>query len=179
MSREVRRVPADWVHPYYFLEGNAKRVQQSTIALKPLHSGNVAKLQASWDEGKAKWEQGLCSDWKGGWKARGPDEDGTWEDWDGKRPEATDYMPQWPTEQCTHLQMYETCSEGTPISPVMETPEILARWLADNGASAFGGMTASYEGWLATINSDCGSFGMIINTATGEQMSGVEAMARP
>ena len=44
-----------------------------------------------------------------------------------------------PIEERTHYQMYETCTEGTPISPVMETPENLARWLADNGASAFGG----------------------------------------
>jgi len=46
--------------------------------------------------------------------------------------------------------MYENTSEGTPISPPFETPEELARWLADNNASAFGGMTATYEQWLAT-----------------------------
>jgi len=44
--------------------------------------------------------------------------------------------------------MYETCSEGTPISPVMETPEQLARWLVDNKASFFGTMTAPYDRWL-------------------------------
>jgi len=60
-------------------------------------------------------------------------------------------MPEWPESERTHIQMYETCSEGTPISPVMDDPEKLAHWLADNGASAFGGMTATYEQWLATI----------------------------
>ena len=54
----------------------------------------------------------------------------------------------------THYQMYETTSEGTPISPVMETPEALARWLADNGASAFGKMTATYAQWLNMITGD-------------------------
>lgn len=49
----------------------------------------------------------------------------------------------------THYQMYETCSEGCPISPVMETPEELAQWLVDNKASVFGHDTGSYEGWLA------------------------------
>jgi hypothetical protein len=57
-------------------------------------------------------------------------------------------MPQWPEAERTHYQMYEDCTEGTPISPPMETPEALARWLADTGASSFGGMTASYEAWL-------------------------------
>jgi len=44
--------------------------------------------------------------------------------------------------------MYETTSEGTPISPAFATPEELAQWLADNGASSFGSSTASYESWL-------------------------------
>jgi len=60
-------------------------------------------------------------------------------------------MPDWPDSERTHWQMYETCSEGTPISPVMESPEALARWLADNEASAFGDRTATYEQWLTMI----------------------------
>ena len=63
-------------------------------------------------------------------------------------PNKEDFMPDWPAEQCTHLMMYEDTSEGTPISPAFATPEELARWLTDNGASAFGSSTGSYEGWL-------------------------------
>lgn len=48
-------------------------------------------------------------------------------------------------------QMWETCSEGSPISPVFETPELLAHWLADNNASSFGYMTATYDQWLKMI----------------------------
>jgi hypothetical protein len=48
-------------------------------------------------------------------------------------------------------QMWETTSEGSPISPVFQTPEELARWLADNRASAFGRDTATYAQWLAMI----------------------------
>ena len=58
-------------------------------------------------------------------------------------------MPQWPDSERTHYQMYEDTSEGTPISPIMESPETLARWLVDNHASAFADNTASYESWLA------------------------------
>jgi len=72
------------------------------------------------------------------------------------RPEPTplDYMPDWREEDKTHYQMYEDTTEGTPISPVMATPEELARWLVDNKASAFGDMTASYEGWLRVCQGD-------------------------
>jgi hypothetical protein len=48
-------------------------------------------------------------------------------------------------------QMWETVSEGSPISPVFDTAEKLARWLADTGASSFGPMKATYEQWLAMI----------------------------
>ncbi len=64
-----------------------------------------------------------------------------------------DVMPQWEEEEKTHFQMYEDTSEGTPISPVMPSIELLAKWLADNGASAFAGMTATYDQWLATCKS--------------------------
>ena len=48
-------------------------------------------------------------------------------------------------------QMWQTVSEGGPISPVCDSPEELARWLADNKASAGGYSTATYEQWLAMI----------------------------
>lgn len=81
-------------------------------------------------------------------------------------------MPNWPDSERTHLQMYETTTEGTPISPVMDPPENLARWLADNKASAFGDRTATYEQWLATIQMDF-SFSMVSTPETG-LISGVE-----
>jgi hypothetical protein len=82
-----------------------------------------------------------------------------------------DVMPTFPAGSCTHFQMYETCTEGTPISPVMDSPESLARWLADNGASSFGDMTATYEQWLAMIGSGS-SISMAMEN--GKIISGVE-----
>ena len=73
-----------------------------------------------------------------------------------------DVMPQWPELERTHYQMYETATDGTPISPVMETPEALARWLADHGASAFASQTAAYEEWLSAIQ--CGSVASVVIT---------------
>ena len=62
------------------------------------------------------------------------------DDWEGYGPPAGDG---W--------QMWETTSEGSPISPVFATPEELGRWLVDSEASAFGRDTASYEQWMRMI----------------------------
>ena len=84
-------------------------------------------------------------------------------------------MPKFPDSECTHFQMYETCSEGTPISPPMETPEALAQWLVDNKASAFAGHTATYEQWLATINR---GWAISVVMSNGEFMTGVASSLR-
>lgn len=147
MEREVRRVPATWKHP---------RCEDGEFI--PLHEGrDVAALQAKWDADEQRWNSGLAPDYQNGddngepWVAKVPEDRGPWNEYSGDRPVESDYMPNWPEAEQTHLQMYEDCTEGTPISPVMETPEALARWLADNNASAFGYQGASYEQWLATI----------------------------
>lgn len=73
-------------------------------------------------------------------------------------------------------QMWETTSEGSPISPPCDTPEDLAAWLADNKASTFGRATATYEQWLAMIN-ECMCPSMAVSTEHGPE-SGVELIAR-
>ena len=66
-------------------------------------------------------------------------------------PDHRDYMPDFTGFDCDMFVMYETCSEGTPISPPLPSEEALARWLAENEASAFAFETATYEQWLAMI----------------------------
>jgi hypothetical protein len=51
-----------------------------------------------------------------------------------------------------YYQLWETTSEGSPMSPAFETPEELAHWLEDNNTSAFGGETANYQQWLKFIH---------------------------
>lgn len=73
-------------------------------------------------------------------------------------------------------QMWETTSEGSPISPVFATPKDLARWLADSGASTFGSMTATYEQWLGMIRGP----GWAMSAVSGGRglVSGVEFAGR-
>jgi hypothetical protein len=96
-----------------------------------------------------------------------------YEQWAGQRPHRDDYMPNGPAEERTHLMMYEDTSEGTPISPAFKTPEELARWLADNGASAFGRDTASYASWLRVAR---GGFAPSMVMVDGVMQNGVSVI---
>lgn len=123
MGREVRRVPANWQHP--------KDESSTKDRYKPLFPGE------RYEDSKTEWLEKCATE---GMQAA--------LDYCGNPPDINDYMPNWPEAERTHLMMYEDTSEGTPISPAFATPEELARWCADNGASIFGSSTAPYEEWI-------------------------------
>jgi hypothetical protein len=75
-------------------------------------------------------------------------------------------------------QMWETTSEGSPLSPVFKTPEELAKWLADTGASAFGSQVATYESWFGMIQGSGWSPSAVIDENNGDIQDGVSFMAR-
>ncbi|MBD9542923.1 hypothetical protein IB276_26100 [Ensifer sp. ENS04] len=154
MGREVRRVPADWQHPRYTAD-NAP------------HDRAIGRHIPMFDCGYKE----AAADFLEKANAEGLQEA---VDFYGKAPERHEYMPDWPDEQRTHYMMYEDTSEGTPISPAFETPEELARWLADTGASSFADQTASYEAWLRIAN---GGFAPSAIMIGGKLTSGVEALA--
>ena len=167
MGREVRRVPKDWEHP--------KNEEGRYIALFD-NTGSFAESDEEWMEGWEKWQQGLCKQYGEDekWGPIDPEcKHMRYSDYAGSRPSPDDYMPNWPEDKRTHLMMYETTTEGTPISPAFETPEELARWLDDNNASAFGHMTATYEQWLGMCKA--GWAPSAVCDSTGMH-SGVEAM---
>ena len=89
---------------------------------------------------------------------------------------STALMPAWGEQERTHFQMYETTTEGTPISPVMESPEALARWLVDNKADAGAGQHASYEAWLRVCRGGYAPTAMIVQ---GQLLSGVQGAYIP
>ncbi|NIS53103.1 MAG: hypothetical protein GWN94_18685 [Phycisphaerae bacterium] len=143
MGRELRMVPPDWEHP--------KDEKGHHI---PLFCGYSDRL-AEWDKYRKTHSEEEAIEWM------------------GHRPEPEWYMPEWTPEEATHYMMYEDTSEGTPISPAFATPEELARWLADTGASAFADQGASYEAWLNTIQRGY-AFSAAFSLSTG-MISGVEA----
>lgn len=171
MSRECRRVPPDWEHPK---DENGKHI--------PLKNGaKFEHAHAQWQEEKARWDQGEVVSFDGYgdrfWIPKPVELAGApFPEPDGPEPDPRDYMPVWPASQATHYQMYETTTEGTPISPVMTGKEELARWLTDSGANAYARQTASYEAWLEVCEGRETVSGVIDN---GRIISGVEFAVRP
>jgi hypothetical protein len=142
MGTAVRRVPSDWAHP-----------RDESGRYLPLRDGLDFERQArQWDENAAKWQQGLrraqdADDWE---PIKGDLQAMTYSEYEGPRPDPREYTPPWPAAQCTHWQMYEEVTEGTPISPVCASPEGLARWMADYDTNGRGG-ALNYWDWLAFI----------------------------
>jgi hypothetical protein len=170
VGREVRRVPAYWQHPKE--QYPDYRTGRMVERYKPLYEGELYRNSVDdWDEECAKWKSGWRPDYCTDENRRAME----YEQWAGQRPHRDDYMPNWPDETRTHYMMYETTSEGTPISPAFATPEDLARWLADTGASSFGNDTATYEQWLNVCKGEFAP-SAVFTTETG-LISGVAATA--
>lgn len=153
MSREVRLVPKDWTHP--------KNASGNFIALFDNYNSEDAD---DWDEERELWNSKEHDGFIEGCE---------FSEWAGDRPDPDDYLPIWSAEEKTHLMMYETTTEGTPISPAFETPEELAKWLVDNDVSAFGRNKGTYEGWLRVAQ---GGFAPSMVASSKGIQSGVDAL---
>ena len=105
MSREVRPVALDWEHP---LAGG------------------------TYSDGRLRY-RGLCSRddlrYRLERNAEHPDDE------DAQAPvDLSEYMPEIPEGTPYGWQMYETVSEGSPVSPVFATKELLAGWMSSPAA---------------------------------------------
>lgn len=120
MGREIRMVPKGWEHP-----------KNDSGDYKPLFDKDFETAARAWKENFLAWENGTHES-----LIKRPEykqEHEFWE-WDGDPPDRESFRPQW-TEEPTCFQMYETVSEGTPVSPVFETEEDLVKWLITQGHS--------------------------------------------
>ena len=115
MGREIRKVPPNWEHPSS--EDNYGRMR-----LQPMHNERFEEAKREWIEGLAEWE------------AEGKSETEECEYWDynGNPPDRPYYRP-WRDEEATWFQLWETVSEGTPVSPPFATKEELVSYLAEHG----------------------------------------------
>jgi len=125
MGRRIRRVARDWRHP-----------RDETGRLIPLRDGAAyPALVEQWDVGAKKWAEGLYLAFDGKWVPFDEDQQGlSYEAWAGLRPDPANFMPLWCEDERTHVMLYETTTEGTPISPAFGTCEELATWIIANAA---------------------------------------------
>jgi hypothetical protein len=119
MGREIRKVPANWDHPQQ--EG------RHDGRLQPMFDTRFEDAAAEWKAELAKWEAGerpdYCSDDSNNLEY--------WE-WNGDPPGRAYYRP-WKDEEATWFQVWETVSEGTPVTPPFATEQELIDYLATHG----------------------------------------------
>ena len=142
MSREIRAVALDWEHPRY-----PSTYTDGSPRYRPLH--------------KRSWLQDDLKDFEAN-----P------HDWDNVRPDPADYMPELKEGTPYGWQMYETVSEGSPVSPIFRTKAELAAWLSSAAAGRDQVSPASAAKFVE--DGYAPSFVMM----GGQLMSGVEAAGR-
>lgn len=106
MGREVRRVPVGWKHPTVWNRYRGEEYQ-------PMHDSTYAEAWADHQKSRAEhpeWYANASGDYA---------------------PDPLYHRPEWPEGVTLGYQLYENVSEGTPLSPVFETADQLAEWLAE------------------------------------------------
>lgn len=146
MGRELRRVPSTWRHP----KKNGEFI--------PLFDGKKFKERLrNWKEHKRMWNKGYKDDYMGGWIKKEDDllHYSSFAEWYGPKPKRCDYMPEWKESELTHIQLYETTTEGTPISPVFHASRLdaLCAYAMDH-ATTFADFKASKEEWKQMLVND-------------------------
>ena len=120
MGREVRMVPKNWEHPkkteYNFLK------QRDVTNYQPMYDQSYVDAATEYRDGFLKFyntnehRERACEFW----------------DWHGNPPNEA-YYRAYQDKEASWYQLYETVSEGTPVSPPYKTKEELADYLAEHG----------------------------------------------
>jgi len=158
MGREIRKVPPNWKHPEKDEYSPYNRMTEKRF--QPLYDQNCEAAVKEWNEGIVLWNQEKHSQQiehkarieSGDLYEPDPKREDSLESckrlndpdyylpsngynyWDyfGNPPDP-EYYRTYKDEDATWFQLYETVSEGTPVTPPFETKEELADYLAENG----------------------------------------------
>lgn len=123
MGREIRRVPLGWQHPKK--DPDNRYFREDSDNFQPLYDRGYNQEAKKWIEGLLLWESGERT-------TDNPKYTYFWE-YEGSPPDKEYYRPDWTEEEMNGYCLYETVSEGTPVSPVFATLDELAEYLAEHG----------------------------------------------
>lgn len=111
MGREIRKVKPDWHHPKNELGHD-----------QPMYDHSFTQAATDWTNGIIEWVKKYPT---------GFDDKGNayWE-WNDDPPSDREYYrPEWTEGSAIAYQIYETVTEGTPVSPVFQTVDDMRAWL--------------------------------------------------
>lgn len=117
MGREIRMVPPNWVHP---------RMENGN--LQPMFDKTFADAATDWKREFAEWESGVRPDYCDDEASKSLE---YWE-WNVGPPDRAYYRP-YSDAEASWFQLWETVTEGTPISPPFATRDALSHHLATKG----------------------------------------------
>lgn len=146
MGREIRRVPKGWGHPsepmqeseytHWYLEHHKLGDFGYGLNFTPLYDNDIESAWREWFDGLKLWERGQHpSQIK--WPEHYPERTyASYAEYEGRSPDPDSYRSEaWTPAQAICYQIYETVTEGTPVSPVFETLEAMEDWLVNQGHS--------------------------------------------
>lgn len=113
MGREIRRVPPNWEHPK----------AMNSDQYHPLHDRHYPTEAARWTKDFLEFEED---------KKNGAQSDYTYY-WEYENHPDEEYCVPYTKEEATWYQVYETVSEGTPVTPPFETQQELIDYLVNHG----------------------------------------------
>lgn len=125
MGREIRRVPPDWQHPLR-KRPSPTRGDSRLADYQPLYDQDYESACQDWLANLDAWRRGE--------RQGAPETCLFYWDWDGHPPDPIYYRERkWTPEEATCFQVYETVSEGTPVTPVFRTKADLVEYLVIAG----------------------------------------------
>jgi hypothetical protein len=145
MGREIRRVPKGWQHPK----------DERTGRYIPLFDYDYESKAQEWIAEFQAWESGAETFPDGDPIA--PHKEYRKYYWEyANTPDEETCRPKFDAEP-TCYQVYETVSEGTPVSPVFETLDAMIVWLVSEGYSQVAAERFAKEGWAMSAAFDTGT----------------------
>lgn len=151
MGREIRRVPHDWVHPFrmQYVPSRDPRGESTWVETgdyQPLYDKDYESAAEEWIAEFDQWRAGTH-----------PDQTDTcryyWE-YSYTPKEETHRSRKWTVEEATHYQIYETVTEGTPVSPVFASLDELVEWCVSQGYSRHAAESFAKQGWVPSMIMD-------------------------
>ncbi len=125
MGREIRRVPAGWFHP-------EQECKHRPGCRYPINAPGLCfiPLRKDFKEASDQWVAGFMAHRH---TAEPRDPEYFWE-YEGPPPEREDFVD-YEGSPATWFQVYETVSEGTPVTPSFATQDQLIDYLVKHGDS--------------------------------------------
>lgn len=136
MGREIRRVPPNWEHPRQpckhspWSGGCDEAKGNGGMCYQPLYDQSFEQAAKEWRDAYAAWERGERPSY---WDDEDRAENRQFWEWYGEPPNREFYRPEWKEGEATWFQVYQTVSEGTPVSPPFATQEELIEYLVTYG----------------------------------------------